>query len=328
MLSPEVRGLEATGARVRVSTVVQSDIAPYRLAVEMSRERLARWNPVDPDDLARHLAAQSATHRTFVVHALEPVGQHDIVGKVNVTNIARGRFQNATIGYDSYDPYAGRGLFGEGLRLVVGLAFTAEPRGLGLHRVNANVQPGNTSSAGALRSLGFRREGRAAAMLWLSDDTGATAWRDHDEHAVTADEWPAPAYQPHQHARVVTIVNGPSSAGRTTVTRALSQELGVPVLSKDLVKDDETLWSLLADSPTGAVIEASFAREAQAFVRTGLERAGIRAERVPQVWCEAPSLAAPNQPLELGPLLRVDTSAPWTPRAVTALALQIRAIIH
>ena len=67
------------------------------------------------------------------------------------------------MGYDAYDPYAGRGLFAEGLRLVVGLVLAAEPGGMGLHRLEANVQPGNTVSAGLLRSLGFQREGSFAA---------------------------------------------------------------------------------------------------------------------------------------------------------------------
>ena len=365
---------------MRVSTVVESDLDPYRRAVEMSRARLSRWNPVDPSDLSRHLAAQSGLHRTFVIHALAPTGGHDIVGKVNVTNIVRGRLQNATIGYDAYDPYVGRGLFGEGLRLVVSLVFAPEPRGLGLHRIDANVQPGNLESAGVLRSLGFRREGRAVALLWLADGSGASAWRDHDAHAITADEWPAAAYQPHRPARTVVVVNGLPGSGKTTLARALSRELGVPLLSKDLIKeavgeqlgaDDrerlggtasplgagahEALWSLLEASPAGAVIESWFPADASEHVRRGLERAGLRPQAVPQIWCDAPIAVARKRfeqraasrhevhgpqhdldeqwaqwetqarPYDLGPVLRADTSGPLAQRDVVSLALQVRA---
>jgi RimJ/RimL family protein N-acetyltransferase len=121
--------LQATGARVWVALVREQDVAPYRIAVEQSRQRLGRWNPVDPDDLARHLTQQSRSHRTFLIHALNPQGQHDIVGRVNVANVVRGRFESSGMGYDAYDPYAGRGLFVEGLRLVMDLAFAPESAG-------------------------------------------------------------------------------------------------------------------------------------------------------------------------------------------------------
>ena len=82
------------------------------------------------------------------------------MGKVNVSDVMRGRFESAAMGYNAYDPYAGRGLFAEGLRLVLNLAFTPETAGgVGLHRVVAAVQLGNLRSAGLLRSLGFQREG-------------------------------------------------------------------------------------------------------------------------------------------------------------------------
>lgn len=134
-MSPELAVLHAEGDRVRVSTVRLEDVAPYRRALGQSRERLARWNPVDPDDLERQLPRQSRDHRTFLVHARTPEGDHDIVGKINVSDVMRGRFESAAMGYDAYDPYAGRGLFAEGLRLVVTLAFTPETAGgMGLRR--------------------------------------------------------------------------------------------------------------------------------------------------------------------------------------------------
>jgi ribosomal-protein-alanine N-acetyltransferase len=94
----EPKTLHSRGDRVWIGPVHERDIAPYRRAVEQSRTRLIRWNPVDPDDLARALPLQSRERRTFLIHALTPEGEHDIVGKINVVDAVRGRFQSAGMG--------------------------------------------------------------------------------------------------------------------------------------------------------------------------------------------------------------------------------------
>ncbi|WP_226344606.1 GNAT family N-acetyltransferase [Agilicoccus flavus] len=253
--------LSATGARVRVHTPEGADIPPYRRAVEASRERLAPWNPVNPGDLAYHLSMQSSVHRTFLIRASEPEGDHDVVGKVNVTNIVRRRQLGGWIGYDSYDPYAGRGLFAEGLRLVVDLAFTGEPRGLGLHRLDAGVQPGNVRSAGMLRSIGFRRRGSEPAYLWLADGQGREAWRDHVHYGLTAEQWPAPAWAAHVPARPVIVLLADRAVVEDppayTVSRTLALEAGVPLLrvhGLDPAVGGPQLAERLADAVTGAVV--------------------------------------------------------------------------
>lgn len=215
-LSADPAPLSADGPGVRIHTVTSADLPPYRIAVESSRPRLAPWNPVNPHDLAYHLRMQSPTHRTFLVRAREadPVAGHDIVGKINVTNVVRARAHSGVLGYDAYDPYAGRGLFAEGMALLVGLALAPEPRGLGLNRVEAAVQPGNTRSAGLLRSLGFRRRGASPDYLWLADATGREAWRDHVLYGVTAGEWGAGPYPPPTGREPVVLVEpGVSDAG-------------------------------------------------------------------------------------------------------------------
>ncbi|MDO5696734.1 MAG: GNAT family protein [Dermatophilus congolensis] len=251
-LSPEA-GWERIGERVRVHTPTTDDLAPYALAVEGSRERLKPWNPVDPKDLGHHLRNQSDRHRTFLIRALHPEGAHDIVGKVNVTGIQRGRALSATLGYDSYDPYAGEGLFTEGLRLVVQLAFSPSPHGLGLHRLEACVQPGNTASAGVLRRLGFTRRGAWPRYLWLGDADAVEAWRDHVVYGVTREEWPAAPYQAVSRRGQVTrplvvllaseaVAVGAPVHELVARGRRLALELGVP-----LVRDLE---------PAGHVTEA------------------------------------------------------------------------
>jgi len=313
-LSPEPAALHAEGGRVRVRTVRLPDIAPYRRAVEQSRERLSRWNPVDPDDLERQLPRQSRDHRTFIVHARAPEGDHDIVGKINVSDVMRGRFESAAMGYDAYDPYAGRGLFSEGLRLVVSLVLTPEDAGgMGLHRIVAAVQPGNVTSAGLLRSLGFQREGYSPRMLWLPGEDGNDAWQDHASYVVTREDWPAEPYATARGRKVVVLVNGPPASERSALARQLADELQIPLFSKDVIKESvadalplelvahegtpgsalgagasNALWALLEQSPVGAVVESWFWPDDARYVVEGLQRCGLDPATVPEVWCDVP----------------------------------------
>ncbi|HEX8954966.1 MAG TPA: GNAT family protein [Burkholderiaceae bacterium] len=101
-----------------------------------------------------------------------------IVGVVNISEIAMGAFQSAYLGYYGMVRYARQGLMTEALRRAVAFAF----KDLGLHRVEANIQPGNFASIALVKKLGFRQEGFSERYLKIGGQ-----WRDHERWALLAD---------------------------------------------------------------------------------------------------------------------------------------------
>jgi ribosomal-protein-alanine N-acetyltransferase len=274
--------LTATGERVEVRPPSVTDIEAYAAAVTLSERRLADFAIPNPHNLPVVLESQSPTYRTFMVHALEPEGSHGLVGRINVANVVGGSFRSATIGYDSYDPYAGRGLFAEGLRLTLDLVFADPPQGMGLHRIEANIQPANHRSAGLVRSLGFVHEGFSRDFLHLPGLDGRRDWRDHDRFTLLSSDWPAVPYRPHGHRRTACVVTGPSGPGYgyagVSLAAAVAAELGIPLFSASVVDSTAALFELLRASPVGGVVEC---RLSGPELRMGLARAGYEPSGVP-----------------------------------------------
>ena len=107
----------------------------------------------------------------------------EIAGVVNVSEIVRGVFRSAYLGYYALAPHQGQGLMKAGLARVISRAFGVH----GLHRLEANIQPGNEESIGLVRGLGFRCEGYSPRYLRI-----AGRWRDHERWAILREEWRAP----------------------------------------------------------------------------------------------------------------------------------------
>ena len=74
---------------------------------------------------------------------------------MNLSEIVRGSFQSAYLGYFAFEPFAGRGLMQLGASQVITHAFDK----MKLHRLEANIQPDNAQSKKLVKALGFRREG-------------------------------------------------------------------------------------------------------------------------------------------------------------------------
>jgi ribosomal-protein-alanine N-acetyltransferase len=166
----------------------RTDAAPFLAAVRESQRLHRRWvqAPSTPARFAAYLSrfAGSASRRletaTHIGLLVCRNGDGAPVGVFNLSEIVRGAFQNAYLGYYALAPHAGRGYMAEGLELTLRFAF----RVMRLHRVESNIQPGNARSIRLARRAGFVREGFSRRYVKL-----AGRWRDHERWALVAEDW-------------------------------------------------------------------------------------------------------------------------------------------
>lgn len=104
----------------------------------------------------------------------------ELAGVININDIVRHAELSGRLGYYAFVPHAGSGLMREGLRLVISRAFNE----LALHRLEANIQPGNRRSIALVEGLGFVREGKARGFLKIGN-----RWRDHERWALLKEDW-------------------------------------------------------------------------------------------------------------------------------------------
>lgn len=110
---------------------------------------------------------------------LDPVSRQ-LIGRLNLANMTRGAFQNATIGYSLDEQYNSRGWMTEAVRWAITFGFQS----LMLHRIQAGVMPRNHASIRVIEKVGFRYEGLAERYLKING-----VWEDHRIYAITAEEW-------------------------------------------------------------------------------------------------------------------------------------------
>ena len=103
-----------------------------------------------------------------------------LIGEINLSNVVRGAFQNAHVGYWVDRDHAGRGYIPEALVVVARFAFET----VGLHRLQVSIVPRNRSSRRVVEKLDLRCEGLAERYLEING-----VWEDHLRYAITAEEW-------------------------------------------------------------------------------------------------------------------------------------------
>lgn len=164
--------------RVALRLVTHADQAEFLELASASAELHHPWMslPTTPPEFQAYLTRfDHVTAEGFLI-CLRGTGT--IVGAIHINSIIRGRFQNGSVSYAAFAPAAGQGYMSEGLGLVLRYAFGQ----LRLHRLDAQIQPGNHASLALVRRLGFRNEGYSPDLLFIDG-----AWRDHERWAITSD---------------------------------------------------------------------------------------------------------------------------------------------
>jgi [ribosomal protein S5]-alanine N-acetyltransferase len=131
-------------------------------------------------DRQRATLAAAETERRIGTRVLLGVFDDDdtLAGYVALSQIFRGAFQNAYLGYAIDRERTGRGLATAAVAAALEHAWK-----LDLHRVQANVVPDNAASRRVLEKNGFRYEGLALRYLHIGG-----RWADHAMYAITAEE--------------------------------------------------------------------------------------------------------------------------------------------
>ena len=164
--------------RVTLRLVTRADQAEFLELASASAELHHPWMslPATPQEFQAYLMRfDHVTAEGFLI-CLRGTGA--IAGAIHINSIIRGRFQNGSLSYAAFAPAAGQGYMSEGLGLVLRYAFGQ----LRLHRLDAQIQPGNHASLRLVRRLGFRNEGYSPDLLFIDG-----AWRDHERWAITSD---------------------------------------------------------------------------------------------------------------------------------------------
>jgi ribosomal-protein-alanine N-acetyltransferase len=158
---------------------VPGDRREFLELVEASYELHRPWTypPVDAPSYRRLLERNRADN--FAALLLRRNEDDAIVGIFEFSEIVRGGFQNAYLGYWVGAPFAAQGYMSEGMQLALRFA----SGDLRLHRVEANIQPTNERSLALARNAGFKREGFSPRYLKIGG-----RWRDHERWAILLDD--------------------------------------------------------------------------------------------------------------------------------------------
>jgi ribosomal-protein-alanine N-acetyltransferase len=151
-----------------IRPLVPEEAADLAELLEANRAFLEPYEPEHAEDFFTAAAQRSRIETAEYLYGI--LDGDAIAGTISLSNVARGPFQSAHVGYWVDGTRNGRGLATRALAELVDLAFTD----VGLHRLEAATLLENVASRRVLEKNGFIRIGVAPHYLQV-----AGAWRDH-----------------------------------------------------------------------------------------------------------------------------------------------------
>ena len=167
-------------ARVELTTPGADDESEFIAAMAASADLHRPWlfPPTTPEAYREYLDRLIPERKYgFLARHVEDGA---LVGWFNVSDIVRGALQGANLSYGGVAAHRGQGYMSEAVELVLREAFVT----LDLHRLEANIQPGNSPSIALVRRFGFELEGMSPRYLKIGG-----RWRDHERYALRAETW-------------------------------------------------------------------------------------------------------------------------------------------
>jgi ribosomal-protein-alanine N-acetyltransferase len=171
--------LSLQGFRTRIQPPVPEDEEVFLAAMQDSVGLHYPWvsAPKDHAGWQRYMTRLERDNEAgFLVKRLEDAA---LCGVVNLNIITYEALCGAYVSYFGVAGQAEKGYMKEGLSQVIRHAFEK----LGLHRLEANIQPENLPSIGLAQSVGFKYEGFSPRFLKIKGE-----WCDHERWALLADD--------------------------------------------------------------------------------------------------------------------------------------------
>src|ERR1041385_477869 len=174
--------------KLHVRPLTKQDHASWKYAYSNMLPRKNEWDTANrsPQELSlanflKTLKSQSENRANDKVYDLGIFTSSDgkLIGIVSLMDVVRGLFQNAFIGLTIFNNYWKSGYGKAAAKAVIDIAFND----LGLHRLEAGIEPRNMRCLRGTRAFGFRKEGSKKRAVFLRGQ-----WRDLAMYSLTCED--------------------------------------------------------------------------------------------------------------------------------------------